>query len=1424
MLHQSGLKHGFSRSITLITGCILLCCTSACSGDQDTVTLRATATATAPETPTGPRTHVTQAPIFGENRKVILNPVLIRDFREGGLGLTGEDSGVISTLLELSIVVGQKSCDHFPEYFADIADKIASAQRNKEFATSGYLNTPVHIDVLTNDIKGMPCIVGLSTTAGFQNTQQESGGDTSVRDYLTALGYQQSRAKWTELTGGKKVKVAVVDTGVDLDNDDIAGVVPSLPGADHVRRDDKPEDENGHGTGIASVLTAKGSRGNNVSGLGAGSIEVLPVKVVRPDGSTTSVEVANGIYRAINLGAEVINISVGSTISGCDPTIGFAIEHGITRNVFFTISAGNNSSLVIPARRDAVTSFEKTNAPACWALYFKGAMAVASLDSNSGDLARFSNYGTAIEIAAPGVGIPVYGLASTVGIKRGTSFSAPMVAAAAALMIAAHKNLGIHYDPWLIEDRIINGTEENPKLSDKIYKSRQLNMKKLGQYIDALKNKTSEERQQEPYNDPTIGDGYRFVDKAVDKMVRLELLTSSQIVGVTERAAVRARAYYASGAYFIVTPDVQWTSSDPLLLAIDQNGLLRPSESATGKSVTVTGRYQGFVTSISVSVNSMNDISGENSKIDKLEVIQKKISPTAVEFDVMATFNDGSTRALGHRASWSSSDESSLRHKGFWNIDTSDWDKIIENPFPGGFTFNPNLEAAKTVRVTAAYRGKYAHTDFKVTPLLYQSGHVSVVTEGTGGGAWNHMGEFGTTNIEVTIIKGVEYLLRGNAKYQNTRMSNPLGLHKGTWRSNVPSINFDQQFPTGNAKSTLDAVSANLILDPNIEPGYYDIAFESSPFYPASLGQKFTVAIRLKVIDDIATKIEITGPATAPWGKSMEGHKVFGTYETGLRKQMPPSELEFQAVSDDGNVLNKSWMEIRVNDSYAYLRSFDDGSNRDIQLKATHKTTSLKAEKKIRIYGLDNFGLTRQAAIPRNLVAPQPRQEDGTCTDALKLQSPFAGGNGSAASPFIICSYTQFKNIPTVTMDSCTACRPYAHYRQKAHLDLSVTGSVERFAPIQPKMESVYDGDGHEIQNLFIDERETGMRSLLNGPWVKIENLGMRKPNVRGSNHVAAILSHSNRLETMSNVYLIDGTVEGNIWVGGVVGYLNAPSSGTIFENIRVFGTRINGDNQSGSVLGGGSATQSIPGGKILMKGIYSTAQVANSGLFSNCLGGLVGNASFTPSPKTSIFNSSLTSESSVHGFTLADSAFEGSVTQSGPGAMAEGSNSAGGIFGCSRFATLIDVENTGAVTTVGGKVGGIAGAHFGLNGSEHGLMLRVRNSGAVTGGQMRLDHGIGSAAGGLVGELCGGTIVDSNVSANVSGVRYSGGFAGVVREFVSLRDSRFTGAINSANIENGGFAALNYRIKNPVGMPVEQSLERLQSSGHNFKDIYLVD
>jgi hypothetical protein len=202
-------------------------------------------------------------------------------------------------------------------------------------------------------------------------------------------------------------------------------------------------------------------------------------------------------------------------------------------------------------------------------------------------------------------------------------------------------------------------------------------------------------------------------------------------------------------------------------------------------------------------------------------------------------------------------------------------------------------------------------------------------------------------------------------------------------------------------------------------------------------------------------------------------------------------------------------MEIRQNDDYSYLHSFDPGTNRDLLIKASHKTTGLSAEKKVKIYGLDNFRLSRQAAIPRALVPPQPRQEDGTCTAALKLQSPFAGGNGSAASPFIICSYAQFKKIPTVTMESCKECRPYAHYRQKAHLDLSATASSERFAPIEAKMESFYDGDGYEIQNLFIDERETGLRSLLGGMWVKIENLGIRKPNVRGSNHVAAILSYS---------------------------------------------------------------------------------------------------------------------------------------------------------------------------------------------------------------------------------------------------------------------------------------------------------------------------
>ena len=181
---------------------------------------------------------------------------------------------------------------------------------------------------------------------------------------------------WSASTGAG-VTVAVVDTGVNATGD-LSGAV--LPGVDLVGGGDA-HDDNGHGTEVSSVLA--GRAGNGLGSVGVcWSCSVLPVKALNADGSGLTSTVAAGVVWAADHGARVINLSLGGPQP--DQTLASAIAYAQARGAVVVAAAGNgaSTSLGYPAA-------------------YPGVVAVAGSDAD--DLRYgFSNYGTAVALAAPG--------------------------------------------------------------------------------------------------------------------------------------------------------------------------------------------------------------------------------------------------------------------------------------------------------------------------------------------------------------------------------------------------------------------------------------------------------------------------------------------------------------------------------------------------------------------------------------------------------------------------------------------------------------------------------------------------------------------------------------------------------------------------------------------------------------------------------------------------------------------------------------------------------------------------------------------------------------------------------------------------------------------------------------------------------------
>ncbi len=230
---------------------------------------------------------------------------------------------------------------------------------------------------------------------------------------LTSLG---APTLWANQGGAGSV-VAVVDTGVAATHPDLAGLV--LPGLDLVSACGTGQaDGHGHGTHVAGIIAARAGNAAGVAGLAQGTT-ILPVRALGSDGSGSDVDVARGIAWAAEHGADVVNLSLGSP----DPSSAeqAAIDYAYGRGVLVVAAAGNDGDAGNPPNYPGALDH---------------VLAVGAVDA-SHSVPLFSNSGSYVALAAPGVDVlstmPPNGYLA----MDGTSMAAPFVAATAALMRAA---------------------------------------------------------------------------------------------------------------------------------------------------------------------------------------------------------------------------------------------------------------------------------------------------------------------------------------------------------------------------------------------------------------------------------------------------------------------------------------------------------------------------------------------------------------------------------------------------------------------------------------------------------------------------------------------------------------------------------------------------------------------------------------------------------------------------------------------------------------------------------------------------------------------------------------------------------------------------------------------------------------------------
>ncbi len=255
-----------------------------------------------------------------------------------------------------------------------------------------------------------------------------------------ALPKIQANLAWDIWTPRAVVYIAIIDTGVDYTHSDLVNKFRrtssgAIYGWNTLRNNTNANDDNGHGTHVAGIAAAQINNGVGVAGVAAWNpavsgynayVQIMPVKVLGASGSGSLSSIANGITWAVNNGADVLNLSLGG--SSGSQTLANAVAYAWNAGCLVVAAAGNSGS-------------STPQYPA----YYTNCIAVAATDS-SDRLASFSQFGSWVDIAAPGASILSTYYRNRYATLSGTSMASPYVAGAAALVWSN--------SPWLTNQQL----------------------------------------------------------------------------------------------------------------------------------------------------------------------------------------------------------------------------------------------------------------------------------------------------------------------------------------------------------------------------------------------------------------------------------------------------------------------------------------------------------------------------------------------------------------------------------------------------------------------------------------------------------------------------------------------------------------------------------------------------------------------------------------------------------------------------------------------------------------------------------------------------------------------------------------------------------------------------------------------------------
>ena len=378
---------------------------------------------------------------------------------------------VLSSLLAISLIINTFAVKSYADAEPAITETIETDQvivQLKEGMASDLENA----NLLTIEENGADQLMALKvpedeTVDSYMNELEDRDEVESVEPdhllkssfvsndpYISSRQYHLQKIgadkAWDKTLGSPEVIVAVLDDGFDLNHTDLSGQIVSPYNA--VIGNDGNLSIDDHGTHVAGII---GSSINNHQ-LGAGvapNTSIMPIDVFDGEYAYTS-HVIEGIYHAVDAGADIINMSLGGYYS--NSSFNDAIQYAHQNGLVIVAAAGNDSTV-------------ETHYPSS----YENVISVGSTTSYD-SLSPFSNYGKDIDIVAPGSGIYSTLSYNSFGSMSGTSMAAPIVAGVAALIKAS--------EPALSNEEIANRLYSSSKDlgiagKDPIYGSGRVNAK-----------------------------------------------------------------------------------------------------------------------------------------------------------------------------------------------------------------------------------------------------------------------------------------------------------------------------------------------------------------------------------------------------------------------------------------------------------------------------------------------------------------------------------------------------------------------------------------------------------------------------------------------------------------------------------------------------------------------------------------------------------------------------------------------------------------------------------------------------------------------------------------------------------------------------------------------------------------------------------